>query len=135
MQLKQNIGIFEQNTTKMSIGSKVRKYREAKNYSQEELALILEVAQTTISNIESDKNIPNAILLCKIAKTLEVGLDELFENSKSTVNHIKRNNGFVGNHNNNNTVFTLSEKIIELYEERLREKNEIITFLQSKLKD
>ena len=58
----------------MSIGAKVRKYREAKGFSQEELAVRLDVAQTTISSIESDKSIPNSILLHKIAKESGVKL-------------------------------------------------------------
>lgn len=52
----------------MSVGSKVRFYREAKNYSQEDLATLLDVAQTTISSIESDKSTPSAVLLNRIAE-------------------------------------------------------------------
>ena len=59
----------------MSIGNKVRRYRESKGWSQEDLAFRLDVTQGTISNIESDKSIPNSILLNNIAKTLEVDLN------------------------------------------------------------
>ena len=65
----------------MSIGNKVRKYRESKGWSQEDLAFRLDVTQGTISNIESDKSIPNSILLNNIAKTLEVDLNELLNDS------------------------------------------------------
>jgi len=61
----------------MSIGTRVRQYREAKNWSQEDLAMRLDTTQTTISNIESDKNVPNSLLLNKIAKELEVDINEL----------------------------------------------------------
>ena len=65
----------------MSIGNKVRRYRESKGWSQEDLAFRLDVTQGTISNIESDKSIPNSILLNNIAKTLEVDLNELLNDS------------------------------------------------------
>ena len=65
----------------MSIGNKVRRYRESKGWSQEDLAFRLDVTQGTISNIESDKSIPNSILLNNIAKTLEVDLNELLNDT------------------------------------------------------
>ena len=68
----------------MSIGTKVRQYREAKNWSQEDLAMRLDTTQTTISNIESDKNIPNSLLLNKIAQELEVNINDLL-NDTSTI--------------------------------------------------
>lgn len=61
----------------MKIGSKVRKHREAKGWSQDDLAIRLNVTQAAISNIESDKSIPNSLLLNKIAKELEVDINEL----------------------------------------------------------
>ena len=65
----------------MSIGNKVRRYREAKGFSQEDLALRLDVTQGTISNIESDKSIPNSILLNNIAKALEVDLNDILNDA------------------------------------------------------
>ena len=46
----------------MSLGTKVRQYREAKSWSQDDLAFRLDVTQGTISNIESDKSI--LVLYC-----------------------------------------------------------------------
>ena len=65
----------------MSIGNKVRRYREAKGFSQEDLALRLDVTQGTISNIESDKSIPNSILLNNIAKALEVDVNDILNDA------------------------------------------------------
>ncbi|MEY8759713.1 helix-turn-helix domain-containing protein [Chryseobacterium tongliaoense] len=61
----------------MSIGTRVKRFREAKGLSQDDLALRIDVAQSTISSIESDKNVPNSLLLSKIAKELEVDINEL----------------------------------------------------------
>ena len=61
----------------MSLGSKVRKYRQLKSLSQEELAIRAGVSQSIISGLESDKNIPNSIMLNEIAKILEVDINDL----------------------------------------------------------
>ncbi|WP_394675129.1 helix-turn-helix domain-containing protein [uncultured Chryseobacterium sp.] len=75
----------------MSIGTRVRQYREARNWSQEDLAMRLDTTQTTISNIESDKNIPNSLLLNKIAQELQVDINDLLNDS---ANNIMSNNEF-----------------------------------------
>lgn len=70
----------------MSIGTRrVRQYREAKNWSQEDLAMRLDTTQTTISNIESDKNIPNSLLLNKIAQELEVDINDLLDDKSNVI--------------------------------------------------
>ena len=58
----------------MSIGKKVRQYRMAKNLSQSMLAEKVDVSQSVISSLESDKSIPNAVMLIRIAKELDVVL-------------------------------------------------------------
>ncbi|SDE94407.1 helix-turn-helix domain-containing protein [Epilithonimonas hungarica] len=69
----------------MSLGTKVRRYREAKNWSQDDLAIRLDVTQGTISNIESDKSIPNSILLSKMAKELDVDMNDLLSDSNNII--------------------------------------------------
>ena len=61
----------------MSIGSKVRKYRINKNLSQRTLAENADVSQSIISSLESDKSIPNSIMLNRIAKELDVDINDL----------------------------------------------------------
>jgi len=46
----------------MVIGAKLKQARERKKMSQEELALILETTQKTISNWESDKSILEVLI-------------------------------------------------------------------------
>lgn len=79
----------------MSIGAKVRRFREGKKMSQEDLAIRLDTTQTTISNIESDKNIPNSVLLNKIAKELDVDINQLLDDKFSNYNQIDQNDGVV----------------------------------------
>lgn len=112
----------------MSIGSKVRKYREAKGFSQDDLAFRLDVAQTTISSIESDKSIPNSILLNKIAQELEVNINDILDDSKTNISNVEKNEGVINVDANIGTINMLSEKLIEQYEERLKEMKEQIEY-------
>ncbi|SEH27409.1 helix-turn-helix domain-containing protein [Chryseobacterium culicis] len=118
----------------MSIGTRVKQYREARNWSQEDLAVRLDTTQTTISNIESDKNIPNSLLLNKIAKELEVDINELLNDS---ANNIMTNNEFsdhaVAAVNQYNPVFNMQSP--ELLESILKNQEQIAKLMeiQSKL--
>jgi methanogenic corrinoid protein MtbC1 len=60
-----------------SFGTNLKKFRKQRQMSQGELAKKLDVRQTTISNYENDLRFPNADLLNKIARTLNVSLDDL----------------------------------------------------------
>ena len=71
----------------MSIGGKVKKYREFKGLSQRVLADKVEVSQSVISSLESDKSIPNAVMLIRIAKELEVDINELLADEKIVQNN------------------------------------------------
>lgn len=117
----------------MKIGGKVRKYREAKGWSQDDLALRLDVTQGTISNIESDKTIPNSLLLNKIAKELEVDINELLSESTS---NIMSNNEFsdhaVAAVNQYNPVFNIQSP--ELTESILKNQEQITKLIEAQSK-
>lgn len=64
----------------LSISKTLRKLREAKGLSQEKLARLADVANNTIVKIEAGKNQnPTLDTLKKIAKALEVSVDELIK--------------------------------------------------------
>ncbi|WP_295221573.1 helix-turn-helix domain-containing protein [uncultured Chryseobacterium sp.] len=114
----------------MSIGTRVRQYREARNWSQEDLAMRLDTTQTTISNIESDKNVPNSLLLNKIAKELEVDINELL-NEGVQVNI--SNNQFsdlssAGTVNQYNPVYNMQSP--ELVESLLKNQEQITQLIE-----
>jgi len=79
--------IFDKNFGKMSIGSKVRKHRMLKGISQYTLAVNANVSQSVISSLESDKSIPNSIMLNRIAKELNVDINELLADQNITQNN------------------------------------------------
>lgn len=131
MKYYQNNANFEQNFVKMSIGGKVKKYREAKGWSQEDLAFRLDVAQTTISSIESDKSVPSSVLLNNIAKELEVDIRDLLEDTKTQINNIEKNEGVISF--DFSTINMLSEKVIEQYERRCEQYESRVKELQEQL--
>lgn len=64
----------------MSLGTKIRKLRHETKISQEELADRLDIAQTSVSNIESGKTIPDFILMQKVCEIFDVGVDYFMDN-------------------------------------------------------
>ncbi|PIS38861.1 MAG: DNA-binding protein [Candidatus Nealsonbacteria bacterium CG08_land_8_20_14_0_20_43_11] len=62
------------------IGKNIRHYRKKLELSQDKLSKLAEVAYNTIVKIESGEN-PNPTIdtLTKIAKALEVGVDDLIK--------------------------------------------------------
>ena len=58
--------------------NKVKNFRTSKNMSQLTLARSVEVSRQTINMIENDKYNPSLNLCIKIAKALDVTLNDLF---------------------------------------------------------
>ena len=67
-------------SSKNSISKTVKRFREKMGLSQEKLARLADVSNNTIINIEAGKqNNPTIETLKKIAKALEVGVDDLIK--------------------------------------------------------
>ena len=65
-------------SSKNSISKTVKRFREKMGLSQEKLARLADVSNNTIINIEAGKqDNPTIETLKKIAKALEVGVDDL----------------------------------------------------------
>ncbi|CAK7047902.1 helix-turn-helix domain-containing protein [Kerstersia gyiorum] len=62
----------------MKIGEKIRKLRRERGLTQEELALELDTAASTVSRIENDERTPSLDMLGRLASSLQVGIGELF---------------------------------------------------------
>ena len=61
------------------IGPRIRKYREAQNLSQKELAKLIGVSNSRISNWEQGINRPDVNILASICKALKVSPSELLD--------------------------------------------------------
>jgi transcriptional regulator with XRE-family HTH domain len=81
----------------MSIGTKIRKLRIQTKLSQEELAHKLNVAQTSVSNFEADKTVPDFLVIQKLSDLFDVGL-EYFKEPTDKEKYVFKNN------ENNNIV-------------------------------
>ena len=64
-----------------TLGNRIRNLREEKSISQLELAKILNIGNTTLSQYESDKRIPSDIVKKKIADYFNVSTDYLLGRS------------------------------------------------------
>ena len=113
----------------MTLGEKLKKARINKNFTQEYLAEVLNVSQKTYSNFENDKSIPGFSQVEEIAKTLGVSVLDFLTGDNITVN---QNNNEVAIAQNYATI-NVSEKLIEQYEQRLKDKDEEIAYLKQLL--
>ena len=82
----------------MSVGTKIRRLRLQNKWSQEELAHKLNVAQTSVSNFESNKTIPDFLVMQKVCEVFEVGFEYFVEkdNEKYIFKKNQNNNIVVG---------------------------------------
>ena len=63
----------------MSIGNKIKEYRELNKMTQKDIAEILEVEPGTISKYESGMIEPNIESLKRLAETFNITVDELIK--------------------------------------------------------
>jgi len=68
---------------KMNIGTVIKKYRNKRDLTQEQLAEYLNVSVSAVSQWESSKTLPDISTLPVIASFFEITLDELFDRSQN----------------------------------------------------
>jgi len=128
-----------QKIDKMTLGGKVKRYRDVKNLSQTKLAEMVQVSQSMIASLEADKNIPNAHVLYRIAEVLDVDINELLSedhiiqnNSGKAIGHIQSqvtiNNQFPEDvlkilMSNQEKITNLLESQNKLMEEMLKQRS------------
>jgi transcriptional regulator with XRE-family HTH domain len=116
----------------MDIGTKIRKLREAKMLSQNDLALQLGISQTTLHNIEigSSPKI-DFLLMDKISRIFDKSL-EYFLEDRTVNNNVKENKGQISCEN-----FTINHNYPEFLLEELKKlltaKDEQIALLKEML--
>jgi transcriptional regulator with XRE-family HTH domain len=113
----------------MTLGEKLKKARINKNFTQEYLAEVLNISQKTYSNFENDKSKPDFHQVENIANVLEVNVLDFLSGDSITVN---QNNNEIAVAQNYAPI-TASEKLIEQYEQRLKDKDGEIEFLKQLL--
>ncbi len=74
------------------LNEKIKSLRKQRGFTQEELAIRLNVVRQTISKWEKGLSVPDAEMLIKIAELLEISTSELLGgNFQSNVNEIEQN--------------------------------------------
>lgn len=114
----------------MNIGQKLKGMRIEKGFSTIEIAERLDISESTYRRYEADKSFPDVFILDKIAKIYNKTLNDLLPEGMTVINN---NNGEYSNNAGYIVNQYLSEKLIEQYEERLKEKDDQIALLKSLL--
>jgi transcriptional regulator with XRE-family HTH domain len=110
----------------MKIGNKLRVFRTEKGYTQEKIADLLQISQASYSNLENNIGKVDLKTIQKISEIYEIDLVSLL--NQDGVNF----NQNLNTSNNDNIINQLTEKLIEQYETRLKEKDKIIAKLKSR---
>ncbi|WP_143882952.1 helix-turn-helix domain-containing protein [Chryseobacterium binzhouense] len=114
----------------MKIGQKLKGMRIEKGLSTIEVAEKLDISESTYRRFENDKSFPDVFTLDKIAKIYDKTLTDILPEGLTVINH---NNGEYSNNAGYIVNQYLSEKVVEQYEARLKEKDEQIALLKSLL--
>jgi len=110
----------------MKIGNKLRVFRTEKGYTQEKIADLLQISQASYSNLENNIGKVDLKTIQKISEIYEIDLVSLLNQDGINFNQN------LNTSNNDSIINQLTEKLIEQYETRLKEKDKIIAKLKSR---
>ena len=123
---------------KVHHGRNVRRLRDILEIKQETLAFELNLSQQTISNLEA-KEVIDEETLNKIADVLKIPVDAIKNmTDESTINYINTFNEAVTNNNGqpfsyiHGCTFNPIEKIVELYDEKIKLYERMLEMERSK---
>lgn len=114
----------------MKIHERIKSIREDKRLSQELLAHELGLSQSQYSRRESGEIKFVAEEIAQLSKALETKIAELYGEEATVFNNNNQQGGnFFGQFG---SYINLPEKLIEQYEKRIQEKDELIALLREK---
>lgn len=108
------------------IGREIRSVREAKGYSQEYLAEMLDISQSSYANMESGKSTLSVDRLIRVCDILQIDIHRLLDNE--SVN-LPNDNSRLNSDGLNSDVLT--PEVRKLYTELIAEMRSEIAFLRS----
>ncbi len=113
--------------TNIELGEKIRKIRELKGLTQQNIADQIKTTQKHLSRIENGQTSPTFEMLVSITKCLEISLNELLSfNDQLIFNNYAYNQGKFIAYNNTEIQF-----IEKLYKQLLSEKDNVISLLKA----
>lgn len=99
----------------MDLGNKIRNIRYNNNVSQEEMAKMLKINRNYLSRIETNKSLPTAEVLTRIAENFNVSVDSLLginlegkEGEAAKANKIKKINQYCAYLTNSELDFVIN---------------------------
>lgn len=112
----------------MDIGTKIRSIRAEKGLTQQDVASRLNISENTYRKIENSTNSPDINLLEKIAKIYDKTVYDFLPKDNITINQTNQKgsvcySAYVYNQQ-------LSERVIEQFENRIKEKDDVINVLK-----
>lgn len=85
----------------MDLGSKIKNIRYNNNMSQEDMAKLLKINRNYLSRIETNKSLPTAEVLARLAEAFSISVDSLLgislddkEETEARLNKIKKINQY-----------------------------------------
>ena len=114
----------------MKVGQKIRGLRVEKGFTTSFMADKLGISEPTYRRYETDKSFPDIVMVDKIAKILEKNFMDLLPTECFVQNNNSQKGGLAVVQNLG-TINHLSEKLIDQYEKRIQEKDEIIKELKA----
>lgn len=108
------------------IGAKLKNIRKQKGWSQEQASDYLKISQSSYARMENGESHSWASHLDIICKVFEINPEELVKNDNMVLN--SGQNG--GTSNNALIINQLSERLIEQYEERIKELKKTVDELK-----
>ncbi|MBT8245774.1 MAG: helix-turn-helix domain-containing protein [Winogradskyella sp.] len=117
----------------------IKRIRKQKGYSHEYIAHELDISQVAYSKLEKNDTKLTVERLYKLAEILETPVTELLDVKANNIFHQNNNDKgtFIGNQEVENLYQENKEqnqKIIELYEARLQDKDRLIARLEALVK-
>lgn len=116
----------------MEIGTKIKKLRELKNFTQEFMATSLDMTPSGYGKIERNETEVSYQKLEKIADTLGIKVEDIINFNESFIFNVMHNqtgNGYVVNNIN---VSDNEKKLYEQLIEQLREENKLLKSMLEK---
>lgn len=121
------------NNLNINIGKRIRDIRKSKDISIEKMAESLKVSYSTYQRIEAGETNSWVAYLEPISSILNVDVDDIVLAREKIEQNNTNQKGGVAIAQNSGTINYLSEKLIEQYEIRLKEKDEIINKLKENI--
>lgn len=116
----------------MQVGNKIKGFRIEKGLTAIDMAERLGISEPTYRRYEANKTSPDLVMLTKIAEQLDKNFLDFLPSENFTQNNHNQTGGF--SVVNLGTINSLSEKLIEQYEARLKDKDQLINLLKEQKK-